>query len=163
MSSDNVLWHFYLGYLVLGLLVFRIVWGVFGPVPAQFKSLKPAPTALLKYVKTLHRRAPSGVAGHNPLGALWVIAMLLLLTAQGITGLFIEADDLFEYGPLFDYVSEHTAKLINGWHYRLSNIVLAMVALHVSVLVLYLLWKKENLIGPMINGWKWVRRDKTDS
>lgn len=162
MSFDNVLWHFYLGYTILGLLAFRVVWGFLGPKPIRFTSLLPSPKSLINYIKTLPRRTPSGNSGHNPLGSLWILAILCMLIAQGLTGLFIDADDFFEYGPLFDYVSEDTAKLFNGWHYYLSNIILAMVVLHVSMLVFYLLWKKENLIKPMISGWKWIRATRED-
>ena len=160
MSLDNVTWHFYLGYLILGLMVFRIVWGLFGPTPVRFKNLLQTVSSTIEYTKTITRRSPSGVAGHNPLGTLWLIAMLFLLSAQGITGLFIEEDDLDENGPLFEYVSDETSDMLNGWHDYLSTIILAMVILHVSVLFYYLLWKKENLIKPMINGWKWVRDNK---
>ena len=163
MSFDNVVWHFYLGYFILGLLVFRIIWGLMGPQAVRFSNLPVSPTALFGYSKTLFHRTPSGSAGHNPLGSLWIIAILLFLIAQGITGLFIDADDFFEYGPLFDYVSEDTAKLLNGWHYYSSNIILGMVILHVVMVIFYQLWKKENLITPMINGWKWVKSNKAVS
>lgn len=160
MSLDNVIWHFYLGYLILGLLVFRVIWGLFGPSPIRFKNLLTTPSVILEYIKTLPEQAPSGTPGHNPLGSLWILTILLLLSAQGITGLFIEEDDLYENGPLFDYVSQETSDMLNGWHYYLSNIILGMVILHVSVIIFYLLWKKENLIKPMINGWKWVKDDQ---
>jgi len=162
MSLDNVTWHFYLGYLILGLMVFRIAWGLFGPTPVQFKNLLPTASSTIEYSKTIHLRSPSGVAGHNPLGSLWLITILLLLSAQGITGLFIEEEDLYENGPLFEYVSEATSDMLNGWHSDLSDIILAMVILHVSVLVYYLLWKKENLIKPMLTGWKWIKDYKND-
>lgn len=160
MTLDNVTWHFYLGYLILGLMVFRIAWGLFGPVPVRLKKLLPTPSSTLNYIRALPQRSPSGFPGHNPLGSLWIIAILFLLTAQGITGLFIEEDDLYENGPLFDYVSEETSDMLNGWHSDLSTIILAMVILHVSVLIFYLVWKKENLIKPMINGWKWIRNNE---
>lgn len=160
MSLDNVTWHFYIGYLILGLMVFRIIWGLFGPTPVRFKNLLPTISSTIEYTKTITRRSPSGVAGHNPLGSLWLIAILLLLSAQGVTGLFIEEDDLDENGPLFEYVSDETSDMLNGWHDYLSTMILVMVTLHVSVLVYYLLWKKENLIKPMINGWKWIRDNK---
>ena len=162
MTLDNVTWHFYLGYLTLGLMAFRVVWGLFGPGPARLTSLTPTPASIIKNLRTFPQRSPGGFAGHNPLGSLWIIAILFLLTAQGVTGLFIEEEDLFENGPLFDYVSEQTSDMLNGWHSDISTIILAMVILHVSVLVYYLLWKKENLIKPMITGWKWIKNNKYD-
>jgi len=160
LSLSNINWHFYLGYLLLGLMVFRFIWGLYGPAPVRFKNLLPTPSSTIEYTKTVTRRSPSGFAGHNPLGSLWLIAMLLLLSAQGITGLFIEEEDLLENGPLYNYVSEETSNMFDNWHSDLSSILVAMVILHVSVLILYLLWKKENLIKPMISGWKWIREEE---
>jgi cytochrome b len=114
----------------------------------------------LRYIKTFFSRRPNGTPGHNPLGSLWIIAMLLIITAQGSTGLFIESEDFFEYGPLNGYVSDDTEKFMSGWHHTLPDVILIMVILHVVVVVFYLLWKKENLIKPMLSGWKWVRRSK---
>lgn len=160
MDFDTVTWHFYTGYLILGLMVFRVVWGLIGPAPIRFINLLPTPSAFSEYIRTIPERSPSGTPGHNPLGSLWILAILVLLTAQGTTGLFIEEEDLYENGPLFDYVSIETSDMLNGWHYYLSNIILGMVILHVSVILFYLFWKKENLIKPMINGWKWVKNNR---
>lgn len=159
MSFDTVIWHFYTGYLILALMAFRIPWGFIGPAPIRFAALVPTPSSLLQYLKNFHRREPSGTPGHNPLGSLWVIAMLVVITAQGFTGLFIESEDFFEYGPLNSYVSEATVKFMFGWHHFLSDVILILVILHVAAIVFYLLWKGENLVKPMISGWKQVRRN----
>lgn len=158
MSFDTVEWHFYIGYLILGLLALRILLGLFGPAPVRFSALLPTPSALVQYLKTIFRREPSGVRGHNPLGSLAVIAMLLSLTIQGITGLFSDADDFFEEGPLYGKVSDDTADFMNGWHHFFADVILILVIMHVVVIVFYLVWKRENLIRPMISGWKWVKR-----
>lgn len=163
MTLSNVSWHFYLGYLALGLLLFRLIWGIVGPAPVRFTSLFFTPASLIRYSKTLFLRSPSGTAGHNPMGSLWIMIILLLLTAQGISGLFCDADDFFEYGPLHGSVTEGTAKLLNAWHYYLSNIILAMVVLHVSIIMFYLVWKKENLVIGMITGKKWVKVEEKNS
>jgi len=159
MSFDTVRWHFYLGYLILGLMIFRIIWGLIGPAPIRFSALIHRPSALFQYLKTLQHREPSGTAGHNPLGSLSIIIIVLTATALALTGLFIETDDFFEYGPLNKFVSESTADLFNSWHELLADMMVALVVLHVAALAFYLLWKKENLIKPMITGWKWVRRN----
>lgn len=159
MSFDTVEWHFYTGYLILGLLAFRLLWGFVGPRPVRFRTfLNNTPASTWQYFKTLTRREPSGTPGHNPLGSLAVLAMLTVIAGQGFSGLFIEADDFFEYGPLNGYVSEATVKFMSGWHHTLADVILVLVILHVVVILFYLFWKRENLIKPMINGWKWVRR-----
>ncbi len=76
MSFDTVQWHFYVGYTVLGLMAFRLLWGFVGPEPVRFRSFLPTPAGLARYLRTVFRREPSGAAGHNPLGALSVYAML---------------------------------------------------------------------------------------
>lgn len=160
MTLENVVWHFYLGYLALGLLLFRIIWGLVGPAPVRFASMLFTRASFVAYSKTVLHRSPSGSSWHNPPGSLWIMSVLFLLTAQGFTGLFSDADDFFEYGPLVGLVSENTAKLLNAWHYYLSNILLVMVCLHVLVVIFYLVWKKENLVIPMVTGKKWVRDEE---
>jgi cytochrome b len=159
MSFDTIQWHFYLGYFTLGLMVFRCLWGVVGPRPVRFAALLPTPRNLLAYLRHVGRRGPSGTPGHNPMGSLSVILMLLAISAQAFTGLFIESDDFFEYGPLAGYVSEATVSRMTWWHHLNADFILALVVLHVSAILFYLIWKNENLIKPMITGWKWVKRD----
>jgi len=157
MAFETIRWHFYLGYLVLGLMAFRLLWGFVGPAPVRLRALLPTPAGLAAYLKKIRRREPSGTAGHNPLGSLSVIAMLLAISAQGVTGLFIQSDDFFEYGPLAGYVSEATVNRMTWWHHFIADVVLALVVVHVAAILYYLLWKRENLIKPMITGMKWVR------
>ena len=91
------------------------------------------------------------------LGFAAVIALLLVLAAQAGTGLFIETDDFFESGPLYGYVSEATVNSLTWWHHFLSKVLLALVVLHLAAILFYRLWKREDLVKPMITGWKWVR------
>jgi len=162
MSFDTIQWHFYLGYLTLGLVVFRYLWGFIGPPPVRYRALLPTPGKLFGYLRQVGQRKPSGTPGHNPLGSLSVILMLLAITAQAVSGLFIESDDFFEYGPLAGYVTEATVSRLTWWHHLNADFILALVVLHVSAILFYLIWKNENLIKPMITGWKWVKRDSED-
>ena len=158
MTFDNVRWHFYLGYLILGLMAFRLLWGLVGPRPVRWASLIPRPSAVRDYLRSLKKRQPGGAPGHNPLGSLSVIVMVGALIGQGFSGLFIEAEDFFEYAPLNGDVSKSTVKLMSSWHHTLSDVILVLVILHVTAIFVHLFWKRENLITPMITGWKWVRR-----
>ena len=150
-------WHIYLGYLTGGLLVFRYVWGWVGPAPIRHRTLVASLRGIPAYLRQLGRRRPSGVAGHNPLGALSVIAIVLALTAQVVTGLFSEDDALFHSGPLASEVSSDTIETMTSYHHLFSNVVLVLVALHVAAILFYLVWKRENLVVPMLDGRKWVR------
>ena len=160
MSFSTIQWHFYIGYLILGLMGFRLIWGFLGPQPVRFRALLPRPSTIIEYLKGIGRRQPSGVAGHNPIGALSVVAMLIVITAQAMSGLFIESDDFFEYGPLAGYVPQAVVNRLTWWHHTLADVVLILVVLHVAAILFYLIWKRENLIKPMIDGWKTVRRAK---
>lgn len=160
---ETITLHFYFGYATAALLGFRIIWGIFGPKPARLSSLVSGPKRLLSYASTLPRRKPSGTGGHNPIGALSVIAMLVALLVQITTGLFSEDDGLFAEGPFAEYVSDSTVLTMTSLHHTTSRVILALIAIHVAAILFYLLWKRENLIKPMISGWKWVKRDDTDT
>lgn len=158
MSFDNIHWHFYGGFSILGLLLFRLVWGFVGPAPVRFASFVPTPASVWRQLRTFFSRQPGGSPGHNPLGALSVYAMLLVVLGQAVSGLFIESDDFFEAAPLHGAVSRGFAGAMAVLHHTLPALILILVLLHVAAILFYLLWKRENLVRPMINGWKWVRR-----
>lgn len=158
MTFDTVQWHFYIGYTILGLLAFRLVWGFVGPDPVRFRSFLPTPSGVAACLGHFLKREPSGYPGHTPLGALSVYAMLLAIAGQAISGLFVETDDFFDEGPLNDYASDGVVEFMSSLHYTLADVILVLVVLHVAAIAFYWVWKRENLVQPMISGWKWVRR-----
>jgi len=162
MSFDTVQWHMYIGYCILGLMAFRLLWGFVGPEPIRWRRLLPTPQATLHYLKTVTRRNPSGTPGHNPLGSLSVLALVVAISAQALTGLFIESEDFFESGPLAYLLSQDMIYRLTGWHHLLADVVLVLVVLHVGAILFYLVWKRENLIKPMITGWKWIENRDSD-
>ena len=149
--------HFYLGYAVIGLLGFRLAWGLFGPTPARFAHFLFGPRTTLAYLSKLGKREPSYWPGHNPMGALAAFALLALLVAQVVTGLYTDPEDYVNVGPLAGSVDIETARMALGWHYRLSLVLLALVVLHVGAILFYKKWKREDLVRPMLTGWKAVR------
>jgi cytochrome b len=159
MTFSTVEWHFYCGYAVLGWLAFRFFWGLVGPQPVRLRGLFPSPKAALAYLKGVGKREPSGTPGHNPLAALSVLAILLLLLTQASIGLFISSDDFFASGPLAYLISDDLSSALSGWHKTFAKGLLALVSLHVSMILFYLIWKKENLARAMVTGWKWVKVD----
>ncbi len=160
MDFDTIQWHFYLGYLILGLMGLRLILGFLGPQPVRWSTLFKSITQLPRYLLKVGKREPSGVAGHSPLGALASLVLILVVSAQAAAGLFVSSDDFFEYGPLNSYVSESLANRLTWWHHQLADVILVLVALHLAAMLFYLLWKKENLILPMITGRKSVRSDE---
>lgn len=155
----NMWLHFWCGYAVAGLLVFRLIWGFVGPEPARFRHFLTGPGKMLRYARGMFRRVPSYWPGHNPLGALSVIAMLLVLAAQVGSGLVSDPDDFINVGPLAGQVSQATSRAAVGWHNLGAVLILALVLLHVGVILFYRFWKREDLVRPMLTGWKLVRRD----
>ena len=138
------------GLAIVGLVAFRLVWGVMGSTHARFVNFLPTPRRIADYVRGRWR----GV-GHNPLGALSVVALLALLTVQAVTGLFGN-DDIAFNGPLFHLVSDDLSAWLTGWHRRLANLLIAVVAVHVLAIVVYVSIKKHTLVKPMLTGWKAV-------
>jgi cytochrome b len=139
-------WHGRMGLLVLGLLVFRIVWGFVGTTHSRFAEFFPTPGRLLAYLKGAWRGA-----GHNPLGALSVLALLGILAAQVGTGLFANDDIAFQ-GPLAELVDKSTSDKLTGWHSRVFWGLATLIGLHIASIVFYAWVKKHNLVLPMLTG-----------
>jgi cytochrome b len=151
-SEDHLNWHRWSGYTICGLLLFRIWWGFAGSGAAKFSSFVKGPGAVAAYAKTLGRRDPSDVPGHNPLGALSVIAFLVVLAVQVGTGLFAVDIDAFEAGPFSDRVSFELGRQIAEIHELSFRVLQGLVVLHVVAVLFYLVWKRTDLIGAMITG-----------
>jgi cytochrome b len=147
-ESGRLDWHLYCGYALLALVSFRIYWGFAGSSTARFSQFVRGPRAILSYVKGRWATLP----GHNPLGALSVIALLALLATQIVLGLFAVDIDGIESGPLSRYVSFDGGRAAAQWHEELFDALLWLIALHVAAVLYYVLYKKENLIGAMLHG-----------
>ena len=141
-------WHGRLGLLVLGLLVFRLLWGVMGSTYARFAGFFPTPAKVAAYL-----RGQWHAPGHNPLGACSVLALLAVPLFQALTGL-VANDDIAFVGPLYDLVGRDLSNLATSWHLLAVNVLLALVALHVAAILFYAHIKKDNLVKPMVLGWK---------
>jgi cytochrome b len=160
-GPDIMTLHFYAGYTVVGLLVFRLIWGIFGPPAVRFRGFFYAPSTTWDYLGGMFSRRPSYWRGHNPLGALSALAILVLLAAQAVTGLYSDPEDYINSGPLASSVSAGTARAALSWHHLLGNLILVLVLLHVAAILFYRFWKGEDLVRPMITGRKKVKI-KTD-
>lgn len=144
--------HGQAGLAIVGLVSFRLAWGFLGSRYARFLTFLPTHRTLLAYLKGEWQ----GV-GHNPLGALSVLALLTLLGAQAFTGLVGNDSNAF-YGPLFELVDESMSNKLTGWHHLMADGLLVLIGLHVAAIAFYLLLKRDNLVKPMVTGWKSVPR-----
>jgi cytochrome b len=150
IGGNAMIWHGRIGLTILGLLVFRIVWGFVGSTHARFASFVRGPAALRAYL-----RGQWAGAGHNPLGALSVLALLGLLTLQAATGLFANDDIAFQ-GQLYPLVGAAASERITGLHKAFELFLMVLVAAHVGAIAFYARVKGENLVKPMITGRKEV-------
>lgn len=155
-ENGELEYHRYSGYALLGLLVFRLYWGFAGSSTARFANFVRGPGAILAYLRQMPARvadrSPIATPGHNPLGALSVIALLALLLAQVALGLFAVDVDGIESGPLSHLVSFDAGRACAEFHEDLFDVLLVLIALHVAATLFYLICKRDNLIAAMIHG-----------
>jgi cytochrome b len=148
LGGNLIEWHGKIGLFIVGLIVFRLVWGLIGSTYARFTQFFPTPAKLKAYLRGDWR----GV-GHNPLGAFSVFGLLALVGIQVTTGLFSN-DDITFFGPLYELVSKDVSNRLTGLHKLSSNVLLALIGLHLCAIAFYTRVKKDNLIKPMVRGWK---------
>ncbi len=150
--------HVLLGYFLIGLLVFRLVWGFAGNQYARFKSFFFSTAETLAYVRSLRTPHPVHYYGHNPAGALMVFGLLALLAAIFSSGLLTLAAVDYE-GPLLflaNVVSDDTANFFRHAHDFFVDVALVLIPLHLLGVVAGSLQHKENLARSMVTGWKQV-------
>lgn len=140
--------HGRIGLAVVGLLAFRLTWGVVGSTYARFGQFFPTPARIRAYL-----RGEWQGSGHNPLGALSVFGLLGVLVAQAATGLFAN-DDIAFTGPLYDLAGKARSNGLTAIHHLLSKIVYVLVALHLAAIAFYAFARKQNLVRPMLTGRK---------
>lgn len=160
-QDDWLEYHMWAGYAILTLLLARLAWGFVGTTYARFGSFLHSPRAVLRDLLSLHsRRSHRAMAGHTPLGGVNIVLMIVCLLVQIGTGLFAN-DDVFTEGPLFQLVSKNTSDTLTAIHHLNFNVLLTLVVLHVTAVFYHLVHRRENLIGPMITGYKKMAGDVT--
>jgi cytochrome b len=148
LGGTWMVWHERFGMMVLGLISFRLVWGLVGTRYARFSRFVTGPREIIAYLQGRWQGS-----GHNPLGAWSVMAMLVVLGLQAVGGLFA-FDDIAFGGPLRRAVSSEWSSRITGWHSGGEWLIFGLIALHVAAIFFYLLVRRDNLITPMISGRK---------
>lgn len=143
--------HLNAGVATLMLVIWRIVWGVVGSDTARFSQFVKSPIAGFGHLKQMTAGLPYKAIGHNPLGGLSVVLMLVLLLAQAMMGLFA-SDGMIFSGPLSAEVGGSLASDLTEWHALLGRILIGVVVFHVLVVLAYGALKRINLIWPMISG-----------
>ena len=132
--------HLVLGYTVLGLVVFRFLWGLIGTRYARFTSFPIAPRRVLGYIKSLFTRSPEHHVGHNPAGSLAIYAILALALLAGFTG--------------YAAYKEIGGEMLTELHEAVANAMLGLVAIHIAAVIVSSFLHRENLASAMLNGYK---------
>ena len=146
-------YHVWCGYTVIVLVAFRLIWGVVGTRHAQFGNFVRNPGVMLRYLAAMLRGEHERFAGHNPLGAVMVVALLIALALQALCGLFGN-DEIFNFGPLYGYVSKARSLQLTSFHRKLFYWIAGAVAVHVLA-VLWHRWRyREALVTAMFTGRK---------
>lgn len=148
-------WHLRAGYGLLATILFRICWGFAGGETARFSNFVRAPAAVIAYARKLMRNSGGAASplGHNPLGGWSILAMLGLLLAQAVLGLFAVDVDGFASGPLAQWVSFDAGRRAAHWHGSTFHALLALIALHLAAIAYYRLIRRESLLPAMIHGY----------
>lgn len=139
--SDTV-WHAWLGYVALAIVVIRIVWGFVGTPYARFTNFVRRPTITLQYTRAVVAHSEPRFVGHNPMGAWMIVALLATVTLLGVTGWLGTTDAYWGVA----WVGES--------HEALSNLLLGLIGLHVAGVVFSSWRHQENLARAMITGRK---------
>lgn len=133
-------WHMVSGYLLAGLILFRLAWGIVGTKYAKFRDFVRGPAAVLDYLNGLFSKESKHYVGHNPAGAIAIVLLLTCGLGMGVTGWFLFND----FGGSF---SEEA-------HEALASIMLTVVIVHVLGVMLSSFLHKENLVRAMVTGYK---------
>lgn len=165
--------HELAGYVVMGLVLFRSVWGFVGTQYARFSDFVYRPAAIIGYAKDFLRGKAWRYLGHNPLGGMMILALLAALLATGITGYLLQET---EEGPMalttpasttstVSFVSNAFAdedenghddgdEVLKELHELFANFTLLLVVAHVAGVIAGGLMHRENLVRAMITGRK---------
>ncbi|MBX3686680.1 MAG: cytochrome b/b6 domain-containing protein [Rhodocyclaceae bacterium] len=143
VTSESETWfgiHLMSGVTLVGLIVFRLFWGLVGTRHARFGALRVAPAAVLRYLKSLLGSAPEHHVGHNPAGSVAILLLLGLGLGAGLTGLSL----YYELG----------GEWLKDIHEFCANALLAVVLIHIAGVVVSSFLHRENLARAMVNGYK---------
>lgn len=132
--------HVVLGYTFLGLLAFRLLWGVAGSRYARFRSFLYGPRAVITYLQSLLARRPIHYVGHNPAGSWAIYAILILGVAVGVSGYAVHIDA--------------GGRWLESLHEGVSNVLIALVVIHVAGVIVGSFAHRENLVAAMLTGYK---------
>lgn len=169
-GEDGEVLHEWAGYAALGLLAFRLVWGFIGPRYARFSQFIRGPQAVIDYTRDMLNKREKRYIGHNPLGAVMVVALLATTGATGFTGwLMVQPERMAMLPEMPAFVTpayadsdedeeresgEGGEEAMEEIHEFFANLLLLLIFLHVAGVIYASRRHKENLARAMITGKK---------
>jgi cytochrome b len=154
-GADFPPWHKWNGYAVLVLILFRLLWGFAGGSTARFTAFVAGPVAGLRYIRALVTGRSRKYLGHNPLGGWMILALLAIVAAQAMTGLFsADEDRVVIEGPLAHTVTDATVDFAAHWHHLIFQGIEILAVLHIAANLIYTFVKQDPLISAMVTGGK---------
>ena len=143
-------WHARFGVTILGLMIFRIIWGLIGPKAVRFSTLFGAISELPAYIKSFPNSSHSKKPGHNPLGALSVLAFFTIALVMATTGLFNE-DDVFFTGPLY-YTAPAFSEIANEIHEVFQAPIIPLILLHLAAIIFHRIVLDKHILKRITTG-----------
>jgi len=150
-QEENYELHLQSGYLIIGLICFRTIWGFIGPVHARFSDFIYSPVTLINYLKASRNHQAKRYLGHNPAGGIMVVLMILILFIITLSGIALDAAEN-RAGPLSGTQLFLYTDIISMIHNLSTHIASAMVVLHVLGVIFSGKAHSENLTLAMITG-----------
>lgn len=144
LGDDGGQLHRAFGYAALGLVAFRLLWGVAGGRHARFADFVPGPARLGQYLRDVLAGREARYLGHNPAGGAMIVLLLIAVAATGISGWMMTLDAFWGSEPVEEV------------HEALAAGTLALAGLHLAGVVFSSLRHRENLVRAMITGRKRV-------
>ena len=145
--------HKAVGYAVLTLLVYRVLYGFFGASTARFKAFVRPPSDVIAYFRALRANTARPYLGHNPAGGAMIVLLLLACGVQAVIGLFA-SDGVTASGPFADRIGDRLSGWATSIHATWFYVILGLAAVHIGVNLYYQFRKRDNVIGAMITGQK---------
>jgi cytochrome b len=155
-EDDFLSLHAWAGYTIVGLLVFRVVWGLIGSRHARFSDFVYSPRIVIQYLKDTLQFKAKRYIGHNPAGGAMIVAILVSLALTTITGLMVYgvAEDLGPLASTLSGLDEFWEDVFEEIHEFFANFTLFLVLIHVAGVVFESLLHRENLVRSMVTGYK---------
>ncbi|MEJ2141063.1 MAG: cytochrome b/b6 domain-containing protein [Gammaproteobacteria bacterium] len=155
-EDDFLILHTYAGYTVLGLILFRIIWGIIGTRHARFSSFVTSPGTAWQYIKDTLKLRAKRYLGHNPAGGAMIILLLVSLLITTLSGMATYGA-VESAGPLGNWlgnIGESGEDMLEEVHEFFANFTVMLVAIHVGGVIIESLLHRENLVRSMLHGYK---------